>query len=256
MLQLADVSKRYPGQVLALQNISLTIPNGLFGLLGPNGAGKSTLMRTLATLQDPDSGTITFNGIDVLKDQHTFRRMLGYLPQYFSAYPRVSALAMLRHFAALKGLHGRYREQEIERLLVQTNLWEVRNKRIETFSGGTKQRYGIAQALLGEPKIIIVDEPTAGLDPAERRRFQNILSELGKDIVVLLSTHIVEDVEDLCQGFAIMGQGRILRTGVTERLTAGLRGRLWTLNIEKAQLPGLQGRYRVISSRLKSGGSK
>lgn len=254
MLQLTGVNKRYPNRVLALHDVSLTIPNGLFGLLGPNGAGKSSLMRTLATLQDPDSGTIAFNGMDVLKDKKTFRHLLGYLPQHFGAYPRMSALAMLRHFAALKGLSGRHRDQEVERLLVQTNLWEVRHQKIETFSGGMKQRYGIAQSLLGEPKLIIVDEPTAGLDPAERRRFQNLLAGLSNDLVVLLSTHIVDDVEDLCPKVAIMARGRILYAGTTVSLTRRLQGRLWTLVIDKAQLPALRTRYAVISSRFKSGG--
>ncbi|HEY0894137.1 MAG TPA: ABC transporter ATP-binding protein, partial [Cellvibrio sp.] len=245
---------RYPGHNMALQNINLTIPNGLFGLLGPNGAGKSTLMRTIATLQDPDSGTITFGEINVLNDRNTFRKILGYLPQHFGAYPQTSAITMLRHFAALKGIHGHYRDQEAERVLVQTNLWEVRNKAIATFSGGMKQRYGIAQALLGQPKLIIVDEPTAGLDPGERRRFQNLLTELGNDIVVLLSTHIVDDVEDICSHVAIMGQGQILQAGATNALTASLQGTLWTLRAEKSQLTELHATYRIISSRLKSGG--
>ncbi len=253
MLHLSGVTKTYSGQVPALQNISLTIPKGLFGLLGPNGAGKSTLMRTLATLQDPDEGTITFDGINVLKDQNSFRKVLGYLPQYFGAYPRTSAIAMLRHFATLKGITGSYREQEVERLLVQTNLWEVRNRNIETFSGGMKQRYGIAQALIGNPKLIVVDEPTAGLDPAERRRFQNLLAELGNDIVVVLSTHIVEDIGDLCPQVAIMGQGKILKTGQTEVLTADLQGMLWTMLIEATQLKELSAQHRIISNRLKSG---
>jgi ABC-type multidrug transport system ATPase subunit len=211
-------------------------------------------MRTLATLQDPDSGSILFDGIDVLNDKNAIRQVLGYLPQHFGAYPRISALAMLRHFAALKGIHGRYREQEVERLLVQTNLWEVRNKPIGTFSGGMKQRYGIAQALLGNPKLIIVDEPTAGLDPAERRRFQNLLAGLGRDVVVLLSTHIVDDVEDLCPNVAIMGNGRILKTGSSVDLTNNLRGTLWTLFTTREDLSAIRTSHQVISSRIKPGG--
>lgn len=254
MLQLAGISKKYTGQLQALDNIHLTIPNGMFGLLGPNGAGKSTLMRTLATLQDPDSGSIIFDGIDVLKNKNALRQVLGYLPQHFGAYPRTSAINMLRHFAALKNIHGSDREKEVERLLVQTNLWAVRNKSIGTFSGGMKQRYGIAQALLGKPKLLIVDEPTAALDPAERRRFQNVLAELGKDVVVLLSTHIVDDVEDLCSNVAIMGNGRILKTGSSANLTDSLRGMLWTVFIPRENLEEVRKRYPVISSRIKPGG--
>ena len=254
MLQLSGISKRYAGRLQALDNVHLSIPNGMFGLLGPNGAGKSTLMRTLATLQDPDSGTIMFDGIDLLKEKYALRQMLGYLPQHFGAYPRVSAAAMLRHFAALKGIHGRYREQEVERVLIQTNLWEVKNRSIETFSGGMKQRYGIAQALLGQPKLIIVDEPTAGLDPAERRRFQNLLAGLERDVIVLLSTHIVDDVEDLCPNVAIMGHGRILKTGRSVDLTESLRRTLWTLSTTRENLEEIRTHYRVISSRVKPGG--
>ena len=195
MLNLTGISKTYPGGVQALQDIHLDVPRGMFGLLGPNGAGKSTLMRTIATLQQPDRGSITFNGIDILQDKTALRRTLGYLPQEFGAYPRTSALAMLRHLAALKGIHGSQQQQVVENLLVKTNLWDARNKSIDKFSGGMKQRYGIAQALLGNPTLLIVDEPTAGLDPAERRRFLNILAEVGEETVVILSTHIVDDVE-------------------------------------------------------------
>jgi ABC-type multidrug transport system ATPase subunit len=254
MLYLSDVSKTYPGNIPALQNVNLTISKGLFGLLGPNGAGKSTLIRTMATLQEPDSGTITFDGIDVLKDKNGLRKVLGYLPQQFGAYPRTSAVEMLRHFAALKGIHSGKREQVVERLLVKTNLWEVRNRSINQFSGGMKQRYGIAQALIGDPKLIIVDEPTTGLDPLERRRFQNLLAELGTEVVVLLSTHIVDDVEEICPQLAILGRGKILLSGDSKVLVESLKGKLWTLAIEKAQLVELQAQYRVISTRLKSGG--
>ncbi|MEK7260372.1 MAG: ABC transporter ATP-binding protein, partial [Pseudomonadota bacterium] len=212
-LNLQGVSKTYPGGVQALQDINLQIGRGMFGLLGPNGAGKSTLMRTIATLQQPDSGAITFNNIDVLRDPSALRRVLGYLPQEFGAYPRTSALTMLKHLAALKGIHGPQQQTVVESLLHKTNLWEARDKSIDKFSGGMKQRYGIAQALLGNPSLLIVDEPTAGLDPAERRRFQNILAEVGEETVVILSTHIVDDVKELCSQVGIMGRGRILNVG-------------------------------------------
>lgn len=256
MLHLAGLSKTYPGGISALQEVSLDVGKGMFGLLGPNGAGKSTLMRTLATLQEPDTGSITFDGTDVLKEKNALRKMLGYLPQQFGAYPRTSALAMLRHFATLKGMHGRRREQVVESLLVKTNLWEARHRSIDTFSGGMKQRYGIAQALIGDPKLIIVDEPTAGLDPAERRRFHNLLVELGADIVVLLSTHIVDDVEDICPQIAIMGRGRILLAGDAKALIANLEGKLWTLVTEKTQLAEVRARHRVISTRVKTEGTE
>jgi ABC-type multidrug transport system ATPase subunit len=253
MLNLSGLSKTYAGNVPALQNINLDIPKGMFGLLGPNGAGKSTLMRTVATLQDPDAGSITFDGIDVLKDKTALRKVLGYLPQEFGAYPRTSAVAMLEHFAALKGIHGAQRKQVVEQLLVKTNLWDVRHRSVDKFSGGMKQRYGIAQALIGDPKLIIVDEPTAGLDPAERRRFQNLLVELGNEVVVLLSTHIVDDVEDICPRLAIMGKGKILLTGDSGALINNLSGTLWTVLIEKTQLTELRSQHRVISTRFKAG---
>jgi ABC-type multidrug transport system ATPase subunit len=252
-LNLSGLSKTYTGDIPALQNINLDIPKGMFGLLGPNGAGKSTLMRTVATLQEPDVGSITFDGIDVLQDKTALRKVLGYLPQEFGAYPRTSAVAMLEHFAALKGIHGAQRKQVVEHLLVKTNLWDVRNRSVDKFSGGMKQRYGIAQALIGDPKLIIVDEPTAGLDPAERRRFQNLLVELGNDVVVLLSTHIVDDVEDICPRLAIMGKGRILLTGEAATLIQNLSGKLWTVAIEKSQLATLRSQHRVISTRFKAG---
>jgi ABC-2 type transport system ATP-binding protein len=257
MLQLSSVAKTYPGGVHALHDISLSIPKGLFGLLGPNGAGKSTLMRTIATLQAPDSGTLTFDGIDVVRDKMALRRVLGYLPQEFGAYPRTSAELMLRHFAALKGIHGPQQKQLVEQLLVLTNLWDARKRSVDTFSGGMKQRYGIAQALLGAPRLLIVDEPTAGLDPAERRRFQNLLVEVGEEMVVILSTHLVDDVADLCPNLAIMGQGRILKTGQPQQLIDGLRGRLWSCLVPRAEAQQLRARHTsgqtVVSSRLKAG---
>jgi len=254
MLKLSGLSKTYSGGVPALRQIDLEIGKGMFGLLGPNGAGKSTLMRTIATLQDPDAGSISFDGIDVLQEKNALRKILGYLPQEFGAYPRTSALAMLSHFAALKGLAGKARIQAVEHVLVKTNLWDVRHRSVDQFSGGMRQRYGIAQALLGDPKLIIVDEPTAGLDPAERRRFQNLLVELGNDVVVLLSTHIVDDVEDICPRIAIMAQGRILLTGESVALVSKLEGKLWSRLVEKADLPALRSSHRVISTRIRAAG--
>jgi ABC-2 type transport system ATP-binding protein len=253
MLQLVSVAKTYPGGVHALHDVSLEIPKGLFGLLGPNGAGKSTLMRTVATLQAPDAGTITFGGIDALGDKTALRRLLGYLPQEFGAYPRTSAEAMLHHFAALKGLHGAEQKTAVDALLVRTNLWDVRKRSVDTFSGGMKQRFGIAQALLGNPKLLIVDEPTAGLDPAERRRFQNLLVEVGEDVVVILSTHLVDDVAELCPRLAIMGKGRILRTGEPRRLCDELRGRVWSCVVPRGAAEELHARHAVLSCRLKAG---
>ncbi len=253
MLRLSHVSKTYPGGVHALKDVSLTIPTGMFGLLGPNGAGKSTLMRTIATLQPPDAGEITFDGIDVLRDRTALRQRLGYLPQEFGAYPRTSAESMLRHFAALKGIDGTRQKAVVEALLVKTNLWDVRARSVDTFSGGMRQRYGIAQALLGSPKLLIVDEPTAGLDPAERRRFQNLLAEVGQDIVVILSTHIVDDVADLCSSVAIMGQGRILAEGRPAALTAALEGRLWQRVAARDEVQHLRSTLAVVSTRLTGG---
>src|SRR4051812_6384393 len=254
MLKLVDVSKGYAGGVRALSGVTLDIPPGMFGLLGPNGAGKSTLMRTIATLQEPDSGTITFDGIDVLRDKTALRTVLGYLPQEFGSYPRTSALAMLRHLAALKGLHGADQTAAVEQLLVRTNLWEARKRSVHTFSGGMKQRFGIAQALLGNPRLLIVDEPTAGLDPAERRRFQNLLAEVSQGIVVILSTHIVDDVAELCPRLAIMGQGRILRQGEPKAMIATLQGRLWTTLVSRDEADDLRKQHNVVSSRLRDGG--
>jgi ABC-type multidrug transport system ATPase subunit len=253
MLHLARITKTYPGNVRALQDVTLDVPKGLFGLLGPNGAGKSSLMRTIATLQQPDAGTITFDGIDVLRDRTALRRVLGYLPQDFGTYPRTSAEAMLRHFAALKGIHGPEQTLQVERLLVRTNLWDVRRRNVDNFSGGMKQRFGIAQALLGSPKLLIVDEPTAGLDPAERRRFQNLLAEMGEGVAVILSTHLVDDVADLCPQLAIMGDGRILARGTPSELTARLEGRLWHRVAHRDEVAVLREQYCVVSCRLQAG---
>ncbi|MDZ4857559.1 MAG: ABC transporter ATP-binding protein [Candidatus Hydrogenedentes bacterium] len=253
MLRLCGVSKTYAGNVVALQNVNLEIPNGIFGLLGPNGAGKSTLMRTIATLQEPDDGTIHFDTIDVLKDKTALRRVLGYLPQEFGSYPRTSAEAMLLHFAALKGIHGHQRRQVVERLLVHTNLWKVRKRSVDKFSGGMKRRFGIAQALLGNPRLIIVDEPTAGLDPAERRRFQNLLAEVGEERVIILSTHIVDDVAALCSRIAILGRGTILADGEPAKLTAELNGKLWTVVASQADLARIRAEQYVISTRFRAG---
>jgi ABC-2 type transport system ATP-binding protein len=253
VLQLSDVSKLYAGGIRALSDINLEIPRGMFGLLGPNGAGKSTLMRTIATLQAPDSGAITFGSINVLREKTELRKMLGYLPQEFGSYPRTSAQNMLRHFAALKGLHGPQQHSAVEQLLVRTNLWDARKRSVDSFSGGMKQRFGIAQALLGNPRLLIVDEPTAGLDPAERRRFQNLLAEVSEDVVVILSTHIVDDVAELCPRLAIMGQGRILQQGESQALVAQLRGKLWTTLVSRDEAELLRKQHAVLSCRLRTG---
>jgi ABC-2 type transport system ATP-binding protein len=253
MLNLTGISKTYPGGVHALQDIHLDVPRGMFGLLGPNGAGKSTLMRTIATLQQPDCGSIKFNGIDILQDKTALRRTLGYLPQEFGAYPRTSAISMLKHLAALKGIHGSQRKQVVENLLIKTNLWDARNKSVDKFSGGMKQRYGIAQALLGAPTLLIVDEPTAGLDPAERRRFLNVLAEVGEETVVILSTHIVDDVEELCSQVAIMGRGRILKVGEPLQMIRELNGKLWTQVVKREEVAEIRARQMVLSTRLKAG---
>ena len=254
MLQIEHLSKTYANGVEALKDVSLTIPNGMFGLLGPNGAGKSTLMRTLATLQEPDAGRIELNGTDARANPDALRRRLGYLPQEFGVYPRISPLAMLNHLAILKGIGNRAdRTALVERLLVQTNLWDVRKKNLDTFSGGMRQRFGIAQALIGEPALVIVDEPTAGLDPAERRRFHNLLTRIGEDVVVILSTHIVEDVSDLCTRMAILGNGRILVEGEPAALIAKLEGRLWKQMVAPAEVATLRERLPIVSTRLIGG---
>lgn len=251
-LNIDGLTKTYPNGVAALQGVTLSIPAGMFGLLGPNGAGKSSLMRTIATLQDADSGTIRLGDIDVLEDHDSVRRTLGYLPQEFGLYPKAKAQDLLDHFAILKGIVRRSeRKSTVESLLRQTNLWSARNKAVGTFSGGMRQRFGIAVALLGDPRLIIVDEPTAGLDPAERVRFLNLLSELGQENVVILSTHIVDDVADLCPRMAIMNQGRIKFTGEPDQAKAGLRGRVWTTTIDRGATPPAD--LSVLSTRLAAG---
>lgn len=254
MLSIENLSHTYPNGVKALNNVNLDIPKGMFGLLGPNGAGKSSLMRTIATLQQPTEGRIRFGDIDVLNQAQELRRVLGYLPQDFGVYPRGSAYELLDHLAILKGLTNRKeRKNAVESLLMQTNLFDVRNKRLAGFSGGMRQRFGVAQALLGKPRLIIVDEPTAGLDPEERNRFHNLLSEIGEEIVVILSTHIVDDVADLCPRMAVLAGGRIVLTGTPADLRCQLDGRIWSRQIEKSELSQFQTSHRVISNHLSAG---
>ena len=253
-LEIRGISKRYPNGVQALDNISLTIGNNLFGLLGPNGAGKSTLMRTVATLQDPDQGQILLNGLDVVANKDAVRRQLGYLPQEFGVYPRISALDMLHHLAVMKGIHKAGERKEIvDALLKQTNLWDVRKKALSTYSGGMKQRFGIAQALLANPRLIIVDEPTAGLDPAERNRFLNLLSSLARDVIVILSTHIVEDVTDLCSNMAIIHLGKVLFAGAPDEAVHRLEGKVWRKSITRDAVKEYSSRMPVISNKLVAG---
>ena len=254
MLQVDDLTHVYGNGVRALDAVSLNVPNGMFGLLGPNGAGKSTLMRCIATLQTPTSGAIHFDDIDVIRTPERLRRTLGYLPQDFGVYPRVSAYDMLDHMAVLKGIAGAAaRKAEVERLLEQVNLYGVRRKALAGFSGGMRQRFGIAQALIGDPALIIVDEPTAGLDPEERNRFLNLLAEIGESVAVILSTHIVEDVADLCQAMAVIAGGRIVRQGAPATLMAELDGRIWSRAADKSEVPALRERYDLISTRLSGG---
>ena len=253
-LRIEDLSKRYPNGVQALDAVSLTIGPGIFGLLGPNGAGKSTLMRTIATLQEADRGTVRLGEIDVLRQKDEVRRLLGYLPQEFGMYPKVSAEAMLDHFAKLKGIaDSKQRRRVVQSLLEQTNLHHVRSKPIGGFSGGMKQRFGIAQALLGNPKLIIVDEPTAGLDPEERVRFHNLLAEIGENVIVILSTHIVSDVSDLCPAMAVIHEGRVRRTGDPLRLVKDIEGKVHQRIVDKAELAGVLGSHRVLSTQLVGG---
>jgi ABC-2 type transport system ATP-binding protein len=236
-LVIEGLSKRYPGGVQALDDVSLTIPAGLFGLLGPNGAGKSTLMRTLATLQEADSGRARLDDVDVLKDKDLVRRHLGYLPQEFGLYPKVTAFELLDHLAALKGIGPqRRRWDEVNALLRRTNLYDVRHRKLGTYSGGMKQRFGIAQALLGRPRLVIVDEPTAGLDPEERGRFHGLLAEIGEEVVVILSTHIVADVSDLCPRMAIINKGKVVLTGEPTHVASSLAGRIWRKLVTKDEL--------------------
>jgi ABC-type multidrug transport system ATPase subunit len=253
-LQIRNVSKTYSNGVRALTDVTLTIPAGMYGLLGPNGSGKSTLMRTIATLQEPDGGRIRLGDIDVLNQKDAVRKTLGYLPQEFGVYPKVSAESLLDHVAILKGIAERQaRKEVVEALLRQTNLWEVRKQKLGGYSGGMKQRFGVALALIGNPTLMIVDEPTAGLDPAERVRFLNLLSALGEHSVVILSTHIVEDVSELCTRMAIIDQGKILLEAEPLRAVDDLRGRIWRRVVSKEELPGLEREHAVISTKLLGG---
>lgn len=254
MLDLSGVSHTYPNGTRALDDVTLSIPKGMFGLLGPNGAGKSTLMRTIATLQAPTAGSIRFGDIDVLAEPDRLRRKLGYLPQDFGVYPRISAYQMLDHMAVLKGIiDAKDRKLVVEHLLEQTNLWAVRSKAIAGFSGGMRQRFGIAQALIGNPELIIVDEPTAGLDPEERNRFLNLLAGIGENVVVILSTHIVDDVADLCPRMAVLAGGRLQLEGVPRDLIRSTRGQVWQRTIPHQQLPAMQEQHQVISHRFFAG---
>lgn len=254
VLSLHDVSHVYPNGTRALDHVTLSIPRGMYGLLGPNGAGKSTLMRTIATLQTATEGAIRFGDIDVLAEPERLRRTLGYLPQDFGVYPRVSAYDMLDHMAVLKGIASAAdRRTTVETLLHQTNLWTVRKKTLSGFSGGMRQRFGIAQALIGNPELIIVDEPTAGLDPEERNRFLNLLAEIGENVVVILSTHIVEDVSDLCPRMAVLASGRIQLEGAPLELIASTRGRIWRKTIDPRELESYRVRYEILSTRLFGG---
>jgi len=253
-LTIQHVSKTYPNGVQALKDVTLTIPAGMYGLLGPNGAGKSTLMRIIATLQEPDEGSIWLGEIDVLHQKDSVREMLGYLPQEFGVYPKVTAEKLLDHFAILKGIiDRRARKEVVEALLRQTNLWDVRRQKLGGYSGGMRQRFGVAVALLGNPKLMIVDEPTAGLDPAERVRFLNLLSELGENSVVLLSTHIVEDVSELCTRMAIIDRGEILLEAEPLQAVEKLQGRIWRRVIDRGALARIESEYKVVSTKLHAG---
>ena len=253
-LSIRNLSKRYRNGVQALDDVSLEIGPGMFGLLGPNGAGKSTLMRTLATLQEADSGAASLDDIDVLRDKDRVRRVLGYLPQEFGVYPKVTAVEMLDHFARLKGItDSKARRAAVDALLERTNLAAVRKQKLGSFSGGMRQRFGIAQALIGNPKLVIVDEPTAGLDPEERVRFHNLLADIGHDVIVILSTHIVDDVADLCPRFAVISKGRVLLAGEPRDAVAKLEGRIWRRVVERGELEALQASLPVISTRLHAG---
>lgn len=254
MLTISNLTKTYDNGVKALDGVDLTISKGMFGLLGPNGAGKSSLMRTIAALQNADSGSIVFDGIDVLADPQTLRKTLGYLPQDFNVYPRISAYDLLDHLAILKGINqSKLRKEAVEGLLAHTNLYQHKNKAVSGFSGGMRQRFGIAQALLGDPKLLIVDEPTAGLDPEERNRFHNLLVSLGEEKVVILSTHIVEDVSELCANMAVLASGKILLQGNPHQLVSELTEKIWTKTVSQAQAQELEAQLPVISKRLFAG---
>jgi ABC-2 type transport system ATP-binding protein len=254
-LKISSLSKTYPNGVKALRNVSLTIGNNMFGLLGPNGAGKSTLMRTIATLQDPDDGEIWLDDLNVLKQKNSVRQVLGYLPQEFGVYPKMNAVEMLHHLAVMKGITSAgERKEMVDALLNQTNLWDSRKKALSTYSGGMKQRFGIAQALLANPKLIIVDEPTAGLDPAERNRFLNLLSSIGRNVIVILSTHIVEDVRELCQRMAIISNGQLLLEGSPAEALDSLQGKIWSKIVSTdAELSDIDSAFNVVSTHLVGG---
>lgn len=252
-LTISHVSKTYSNGIQALKDINLEIPTGMFGLIGPNGAGKSTLMRTIATLQEPDSGDIQLNGINVLTDKQEVRKILGYLPQEFGVYPKVSAEMLLDHFALLKGISNRDERREIvSSLLKRTNLWEMRKKKLGGFSGGMKQRFGIAQALLGNPRLIIVDEPTAGLDPAERNRFHNLLSEIGENIIIILSTHIIDDVQSLCSNMAIIDKGSVIECGKPGDVLQKIQGKIWKKLVPRSEVPSFE-QFNIVSMHLSGG---
>ncbi|MFT5752674.1 MAG: ABC-2 type transport system ATP-binding protein [Dokdonia sp.] len=253
-LKIENLSKTYPNGVKALNDVSLSISNGLFGLLGANGAGKSSLMRTIASLQEPSSGTINFNDVDIISLPQEVRKTLGYLPQEFGVYPKISAEKLLNHLAVLKGiLNKKDRKEQVTALLQQTNLYQHRKKSVYTFSGGMRQRFGIAQALLGNPQLIIVDEPTAGLDPEERNRFLNLLSEIGENVIVILSTHIVEDIRDLCKNMAILAEGQIVAQGNPSQMVKSIEGKVWSKMIKKEDVDAYRKAFKVISTKLVSG---
>jgi len=253
-LQINNLTKTYPNGVKALNGINLEITNGMFGLLGSNGAGKSSLMRTIASLQEPSSGSISFNDIDVVKQPDEIRKQLGYLPQEFGVYPKISAEKLLNHMAILKGIiNNKERKEQVTALLQQVNLYQHRKKSVYTFSGGMRQRFGIAQALLANPQLIIVDEPTAGLDPEESNRFLNLLSEIGENVIVILSTHIVEDVRNLCPKMAILANGEIISQGNPKELVASIEGKIWTKIIPKTDIDSFKKAFDVISTKLVSG---
>ena len=254
ILQIDNLCKQYANGVIAMNNVSLTIQKGMFGLLGPNGAGKSSLMRTLATLQDADSGSVMLGDIDVLNNKDAVRKVLGYLPQEFGVYPRTSVVDLLDHLAQLKGFTNRSERRDIvNHLINKVNLADHRKKAVSSYSGGMRQRFGIAQCLIGDPKLVIVDEPTAGLDPGERNRFYNILSEIGENTIVILSTHIVQDVRELCTQMAIIDKGRLLFSGNTDDALLQIRGKVWERKVEKSELAGYQANYKIISSKLAGG---
>lgn len=253
-LTISNVNKTYPNGLKALSDIDLVIGKGMFGLLGPNGAGKSSLMRTIATLQDPDTGTIKLGDIDIREQKFELRKRLGYLPQDFGFYPKVSAVELLSHFAVLKGIsHKGERKAIVDALLQQTNLYEARKRNVSDYSGGMRQRFGIAQALLGNPQLVIVDEPTAGLDPMERNRFHNLLSEIGEQVIVLLSTHIVDDIKNLCNRMVVMNKGRIILQGTPAEAQATVAGKIWNKSIDKNELAAYRSQFKVISSHLSEG---